>query len=369
LWGACALGFFAASLLFTTVHELGHFFGGRSAGLTFNSMCVGPVQVSATGGRLVWSFLKRPLLGGFAVMTPADESEIRRRTIKFIAGGPIASVAVTSLLLIATFVVGDGPSFYAPAGTAGLLIRTLFYISLLTLAGTVIPYSTRSGFMTDMLLLIKLSRPGRSSEFLVAMWMLGREVWTGVRPRDWSESLISSALASAEDPDAEARALMFAANRAWDRSEYDTAQEHLDRGVAVIASLPKQHLVRNAILMMASVFFTLHAVDLGRAKECQERVFRGIELLAGSEHGMDAAVALASGLVDQALVEADKAEKELQLTKRRGVNVDAELELLTAIRQKAQAIRAHPIPNDEPEEPFTAVQYYTQRAQAEPLDR
>jgi hypothetical protein len=123
------LGAALALVLAVAVHEAGHLFASRVAGLTARFAHVGPVTFTMWHGRwlLGWD-PRQPWLGGRAVCDRRGAS--RGRVAVFLAGGPAANflfgVAALGVALLST-----RPLVQAWAGQAALLSVFLGTLSLL----------------------------------------------------------------------------------------------------------------------------------------------------------------------------------------------------------------------------------------------
>ena len=70
----------------TLVHELGHCFAGVMAGLEFDHIRVGPLELNSYR-RLTWQWNRGTIVGGHALMLPKSTSALRMRLSAYIAGG------------------------------------------------------------------------------------------------------------------------------------------------------------------------------------------------------------------------------------------------------------------------------------------
>jgi hypothetical protein len=93
-------GFLFVNFLTTVIHEVGHLLAGWSVGLRFTGVRIDPFQIRLDSGR--WKFKLRPRLSrGFAFMSLDRYCRIRRRLIIFVFGGPIASIVVGAVAVLA----------------------------------------------------------------------------------------------------------------------------------------------------------------------------------------------------------------------------------------------------------------------------
>jgi hypothetical protein len=132
-------------LAVTLVHEVGHCLAGLLAGLKFDRIRVGPVNLDCYK-RLNWEWNRGTIVSGEALMLPKGNSALRARLAAYIAGGPVANVACgfTLLGLMST----QDPHF---VGLAQLFVAGSFIVGI----GNLIPLR-RYGFSSDGMKLVLL---------------------------------------------------------------------------------------------------------------------------------------------------------------------------------------------------------------------
>lgn len=226
LFGLAIAGMFLVIL----VHELGHLLGGRLVGFRFALLIVGPVEVRRTASGVRWGINSSPALwGGLAASLPLDTSDLRRRTMALVAGGPIASLVFSALAGILWKGLGGGVLASAAAITAAASLA----IGVITL----IP-ARASGFFTDGARLVQLSRDDAAADSQVRLLTLTAMSMAGTRPQDWPRDILEG------DVDAHADGLFRLALNglryyaAVDRNELDVAREHLAAVVSDLAETP-----------------------------------------------------------------------------------------------------------------------------------
>lgn len=129
-------------LLVIGVHEGGHLLAGWLNSFEFQGIIVGPFAWERQGRsiRLRWN-RRLNLSGGLVLMVPRDDAALRRRFIRYVAGGPLASLllAVTGMAL---FCLLPG------AGSGGLFMGCCGLLSLFIGLATILPAET-GGFSSD----------------------------------------------------------------------------------------------------------------------------------------------------------------------------------------------------------------------------
>lgn len=108
----------------TLVHELGHCLAGLMAGLEFDRIRVGPLELGPYK-RLTWQWNRGTIVGGHALMLPKSRSTLRMRLAVYISGGPIANIACAAALLDVmptrdSHFVGLGQLFLAGSFVVGI---------------------------------------------------------------------------------------------------------------------------------------------------------------------------------------------------------------------------------------------------------
>jgi len=135
----------------TLIHEIGHCLCGLIAGLAFDGIRVGPLELDSHR-RFHWQWNRSTLIGGHAVMLPRANSALPIRVAAYIAGGPLANIFCALLVLQ---LIPDGDSHLA--GLARLFVGGSFIVGF----GNLIPFR-RFGFSSDgMRLGMLLFRKGR----------------------------------------------------------------------------------------------------------------------------------------------------------------------------------------------------------------
>jgi Peptidase M50B-like len=129
---------YAVELLCVLVHEAGHVIGAVLAGLRFNYIRVGPVQVEQSG-KISWRWTWRALGSGATSALPVSRSARRWRLCLFVAAGPAANLVCAFLVFKAL-----------PRDNSMLAAGGLVFVALSTLVGILNLLPIRShGIMLD----------------------------------------------------------------------------------------------------------------------------------------------------------------------------------------------------------------------------
>lgn len=243
------VGALVVMLLVIALHEAGHLLGGRLAGFRAMLFIVGPLRLERTADG--WhARLNRELgaWGGMVSSIPEDDRDLRRRMLRLVAGGPVASLVgalAAALLWLATSDANGGrpPDLARHFANQAL---ALFAIGSLGIGVvTLIPART-GGFATDGAQILKLARGGPEAERTLATLSLVGMSMAGRRPREWPAGLVERVAAppapdSATAPgDALARlmGLLLAYSHALDGGDAATARAHLTLLLSELDALP-----------------------------------------------------------------------------------------------------------------------------------
>jgi len=180
VWDLLALPVLILIVLCT--HEIGHLLGGKSQGMRFLLLIVGPFgwHASVSGIKFEWN-TNIALMGGLAASVPTKfGASLRRQLLANIIGGPLASLLLMLLAISLT-------SFSDPRFTVYCIFvaATSFGIFLVTL----IPIYS-GGFMSDGLQIIDVYRGGSAVLERGALLQILAQSLQGVRPREWDQTTV-----------------------------------------------------------------------------------------------------------------------------------------------------------------------------------
>jgi hypothetical protein len=151
------LGLLLVSLLTIGVHELGHAVLGNWQGFQLQWLTVGPFRWQREGKqiRVRWN-TSLAAAGGLLVSVPRGDHQLRRRYLRFVAGGPLASLLLASVALSGYGLLAT-PAFRQPLGFSLVMTATVSgAIALVTL----LPLHL-GGFASDGARLLTLWEGGR----------------------------------------------------------------------------------------------------------------------------------------------------------------------------------------------------------------
>lgn len=170
-------------LLFLTllIHETGHVVFGIRSGYRFNYLTVGPLTIENSRRLLIKGNDNWLLVGGAASCSPltSDLTSIARQHKRFVAGGPIFSLATA----IITLVLG-----------ASMDMKFLTYFGLfnaIIFLTTILPY--RGALKSDGRVLLELSKQNKQAEEFLLSLLLMKEMNSPIHPENWSMELIEKA--------------------------------------------------------------------------------------------------------------------------------------------------------------------------------
>jgi hypothetical protein len=254
-------GLFLAALI---AHEGGHLLGARLAG--FRTMAVGIwplVLIRPEGSR--WSVRVNRSFGfglGQVLSVPTEAHGLRRRLIYTIGGGPAASMVTGILALAVLFgLTPERAADSSEALTLALVAGAAGSISLLFAFVNLLPVDS----MADGARLLVLLRGGKEAEAQEALALLVGLSVRGIRPRQWDQSLVSTALGVPRNTPFGLMALHFACEAAQDRGDLAEAGHWLDEALAAAESSPGG--VHADLYFSAAWFAAVHRNDPALARE------------------------------------------------------------------------------------------------------
>lgn len=178
------------SFLAIGVHELGHALLGKWQGFQFQWLTVGPFRWQREGKqiRLRWN-KSLAAAGGLVVSIPRGDHQLRRRYLRFAAGGPLASLLLASVAL-AGYLLLSTPAFSKPLGFG--LVMTATVSGAIALA-TLLPLHF-GGVASDGARLLTFWRGGPASQLELAVLTVTGHSIAGTRPRHLPLAALLAAL-------------------------------------------------------------------------------------------------------------------------------------------------------------------------------
>jgi len=213
---------FAAFYFGVLVHELGHVVAGLSVGFELRTLAVGPLLFTkeARGWKLRFT-PKRILVGGLTAMAPKSSDRLVSRYLRFILGGPAASLT----LLVASLIL----MLLIPASSA---VEALVYVSLFLVVMCCIPYTVRSQ-PTDGKGILLLTRKGPGAErFVAILYVLALDAQQ-IEPHDWPPDLVDRLSIPSDDKSRLAASVYFSLAVALDSGDPERIAEAVERGLSI----------------------------------------------------------------------------------------------------------------------------------------
>jgi hypothetical protein len=268
------------------LHELGHLFAGKLAGMEPGGLYVGGFLWLKSGQRWVFRFDFRQIVGGFAKPLPAKGDFQRSHFAWMVAGGPIVSAIFTGLCALALFKFGSGTWDW---------ISTLFWGSTLGVS-SFIPYSV-GGIKSDGALLWQLLRHPERSRRWIALLALQTEEVNGILPRDWDSGLMAEILETDDSDSYYPAVQMLAAYRSVDQNDNETALRRLENALAA-SSRSGNKRIRHWCFLEAASASARERKNPAQARTWLERA-RKIQK-PQSTAGIEAEIAMAEGRFEDA---------------------------------------------------------------------
>ncbi len=264
LW-VVIIGGFVLSFLAVLLHELGHAAGGALSGFSFVMLTAGPLKVVREAGALrIRLNTSLNAFGGLALLLPDDTENLKSRMLRYVAGGPMASVLAGGLALALAFSPLAGTT---ETGRDGVFL-TLMGFGFLSLAiGSIslVPLKN-SGFATDGAQLLDLLRGGNRTERRLLMLALVAESMHGTRPRLLTEDTLQRLLAADVTPPdpLSVAARQYGYMIALDRGDTASARQYLDFVMAHRDAYPRA--LQGSLFLEAAFFTARYENDASAAR-------------------------------------------------------------------------------------------------------
>lgn len=336
-----AVWVFVCIFLAVLVHELGHVWAGKRARFEFQSMSVGRIEWRKINGKITVHRIRDARTAGFTRMVPSDAENLVSRMMLFILGGPLASLFFCALTYVAFLVTPDrlrGGEMVAIL--PHVLSLVLFVMSISVLPGTLVPFTSSSGNMTDMKALLALAGKEEGRERIVAFLLLSRDIVSGLRAREWNGSVLEAASKLTDGSAEELRARIFAYYHHDDLGNSDAADRDLRRCLKIAERLKgKGGILREIAYLESAYDAAWRRGDLGLAKRRLEEAEPVSESLLGTRALAQAAVAAREGDVAETECLLQEAETRLkEVSARYGGSIAYDLERVALVRGSLSAV-------------------------------
>ena len=291
-----------------SVHEWGHILGGQSAGFRFMMFVVGPIRILRQGHRIRvgWN-TNLSLVGGIASVLPptaaamSSRLSIEKGMMRFIAGGPIASLVLALLAGLPLFMRLIVPDWTGLGGLLSLFFGATAVMSFMIFCGTAIPYHS-SGFSSDGARVLMLQKNDAAAKRWCALGILGGAMMSDVRPRDVEERYFHDALALADKTPDDVSAHLLTYQWALDKGDIEEAARHLDYTTKHLDVYPEAF--RPVIAMEVAYFEARHRNNPESARQWFSTGHKTSFVEPPSRLRVEAALALAEGRDEEAGVKA-----------------------------------------------------------------
>ena len=293
-------------LLVLAIHEIGHVMAGITVGFEFRMITVGPFMLrnEATPSgkkqlRFRWN-TRLNAMGGLALCLPKSDEKLRPNFIKFIAGGPLASLLLALLAgAIYWFFYRHTPAFFArsfwqfTALMSGIIFLT-----------TIMPMRS-GGFFSDGARMLNLLRGGAKAEVDLAILTSTAAATSGVRPRDMNVAPLQKIL----DKDYQhpfipyLHLYMYAYLMDWGKSS--EALVHLEKTVEEIDQIPAGY--QATIWLEVAFYKAYYQQDLPEAEAAFQQAKISAVIPKHLIYKSEATIAWLKGDQKQALTKAQEA--------------------------------------------------------------
>lgn len=212
------------------LHEFGHYLAGRFVGFKFYLFVVGPLRIERNEqDRIMFKFNREiSSWGGLCGMYPPDRTDVVSKFSRFVAGGPLASLALAALGL------SLGLYCYHWNHEAGSAMIYLGAISGGVAIVTSIPMKN-GAYVTDGARWLRLRSGGTEALRDACTFELIALQMQGVPARQWPDELFEQLSGPSDGSIFEGFLLAMSYFRELDRGQVEIAREALYRSVRVFA--------------------------------------------------------------------------------------------------------------------------------------
>jgi hypothetical protein len=252
-WIALSVAWWMLLEVGVAIHEAGHVIAGQLVGYRFVECRVGPVMLKRTRHGLRLSSSGH-LYGGLTRSVPMVGDHLRVRWVVFVAGGPLMTAAWIGAFVALAVAI--------PTVAALAWLNAISWALLLLLS--ILPIRLRGQDADGKLILRALRRDARFERSLALAGIVFAHK-QGVRPREWAETLVSRALAPADETKEHLYAMQCAYAWALDRQRFELAGHYMDRIVARAGELAPA--ASSIWALECAYFIARHRDDRAAARE------------------------------------------------------------------------------------------------------
>jgi hypothetical protein len=237
-----------AALAAGLVHESGHLFAALLSGFRLTQIKIGPLHFGKHS-RCGEPYCGDVLTLGVAVFEPRGAAQgddaLRRRLLRLLFGGPLASLLLAGALEISLFYV-------QPGFVVSFSLHVTAVFSTLIAIAALLPDANRYGIFSDGARVLMLLRKDDKA----ARWLSNIECQValnqGRHPREWDPARVAAAAAVSDDARDAFIARWLAYLWAAERQDITCATKYLEGALEVLAySTPR---MRDHLFLEAAVF-------------------------------------------------------------------------------------------------------------------
>lgn len=299
-WLPAPVYFFLALVSAIIIHELGHLAAALSAGFRFRVLTLGPWSIIATpaGLRHRISFKILGLIQGQQISTPVAGEGTDRQFVRYLAGGGFANLVTAGVAFLALMFPG------IPADLRAFLFA-LSAVSIILGIVNLLPWRTAQGVTTDGYNIRAILRNDDEALRFRALFDLMGNIYSGVRPRDWSRESVACLQGSASSNYEKALGPLLSCQYALDQGDLVAAGEAALASEGLLDSVPKAFKSHFAIDL--AYYFGAFGGDAIKARRHADTARNGGYLLsASSVQRALAAAAFAERRFEEAIAACDR---------------------------------------------------------------
>ncbi len=270
------------------IHEVGHLIEGMLVGLDTGGIAVGGILLLKSGRNWTVRFDRRLIMGGFFKPLARGSNFHPSRYAWMIAGGPIASIALTAACGVISVLHGSG---------AWDWIGCICWVSLFIAIVSVLPYSSGSQKSDGALLKILMWHPDQTSAW-TALLDISTEETNGARPREWNAEVFERTLQVERSLSEYPRCQLMAYYRRHDEGLEAVALQHLENVLATSARGGKAW--RHFVFLEAAYTSAEICQRASQARTWLDRARKLRKPEPESLHAVQARIAMCEGQYEQA---------------------------------------------------------------------
>ncbi len=316
------------------VHELGHTLTGIAQGFKFRLLTVGPFMWEKEQDRLQFKWnTNLNTFGGLALCLPQHKKNLVKKFLRYIAGGPLASLGFGILMLGIYFLAG----FHQTQTHLAVFVFTSFVgwsgaFSWVLFISTIIPMRA-GGFYSDGARMLNLMKGGAIAKQDIVLLTTIAQSSTTTRPRDLDIDALEEAIAL--EPDSRFATYLhgYLHYAYMDQGVLEKAAYHLDQYWEGVHEIPAGY---QAVVFLDKAYFeATYKKDAEQAQYFLDQAKIGAAIPKNHVFRARASVALVQKHYEEAANWARQAVAELNKDMEKG-SVEAKKEWSEAILAQAE---------------------------------